>query len=417
LSLEIPVRRHGTVYSSLEIERIFDPRSGAEVARIHQANPGLVARDLARWPVETPPPPSGRAAIFRAVADGLSEGQGAAEHREGVAATTGLTFAQVDAQVARLAGNLEALADRVADINNVPPPIAFVLPSNAPGVHTAWLAALALGHPVALKPGGQEPWTPHRLVELLVESGFPPTFFGVYPGDHQTAAALLGAAPHAVLFGDDQTVAKYADALHVDVRGPGRSKVFLTPDDLEDESLLDALIEGVLGFGGRSCLNTSTVVVAGGTEGDLYGLQGHLERGFAAVADDDLAAWTTPGAAGGIRSWFQGLDGDLEIVRRSDGLEAIRPLASVLLDASAPLARVEAPFPWVSVVAVPEDALPAWPGATLAAAVSPNLPALAQALESGRDTLRVLSANQPTTDASDVDFHLDALRQLTSLSL
>ena len=45
---EIPVLRAGVEYESLETTEVLDVRTGEPVARVHQANAGIVRRDLAR---------------------------------------------------------------------------------------------------------------------------------------------------------------------------------------------------------------------------------------------------------------------------------------------------------------------------------------------------------------------------------
>ena len=46
--LHVPIVRWGQLYTSLDRARLPDVRSGAPVAEVSQANPGLVARDLSR---------------------------------------------------------------------------------------------------------------------------------------------------------------------------------------------------------------------------------------------------------------------------------------------------------------------------------------------------------------------------------
>ena len=418
MSLELPVLRHGSAYASLDTRALCDPRSGETLATIGQANPALVARDLRRWPTVLAPLAEERACLLRQVAARLADSP-SDDHQETrlhIGATTGLTGVQVEAQIARLAMSLQELAGLVPHCAEPRPPVAFVLPSNAPGVHTAWLAALALGHPVALKPGALEPWTPYWLARLLAEEGLPPAFLGIYPGDHDVAAAALEAAPYGVLFGDASTVARYESEPTIDVRGPGRSKAYVTSAAWEDPTVLQGLAEGVSAFGGRSCLNTSTIVLVDGTAEEVRALTSALNEALRGVPDDELAAWPGAGAAEAIASGLRQLsDGQIAplIVRRTDGLEALRPLASAAEDPMSPWAQTEAPFPWVAVTAVASADLTTWTGPTLAASVL-GADRVGRLLQEAGAVLRVVPDGGPTTGATDVRFHLDSLRRLTA---
>ena len=50
--------------------------------------------------------------------------------------------------------------------------LAVHAPGNAPGVHGLWPQALALGYRVAVRPSRREPFTAHRLIHALRQSGF-----------------------------------------------------------------------------------------------------------------------------------------------------------------------------------------------------------------------------------------------------
>src|SRR5712692_8571838 len=53
------------------------------------------------------------------------------------------------------------------------PVLGLVLPSNSPGVHTLWLPVIPMQVGLVLKPGPQEPWTPHRMAAAFFEAGVP----------------------------------------------------------------------------------------------------------------------------------------------------------------------------------------------------------------------------------------------------
>src|SRR5439155_19606126 len=46
--LQIPILRHGQPYSSIDTFDILHHATGQPVARVSQANPGLISRDIAR---------------------------------------------------------------------------------------------------------------------------------------------------------------------------------------------------------------------------------------------------------------------------------------------------------------------------------------------------------------------------------
>ena len=50
--------------------------------------------------------------------------------------------------------------------------LAVHAPGNAPGVHGLWPQALALGYRVAIRPSRREPFTAHRLIHALRQTGF-----------------------------------------------------------------------------------------------------------------------------------------------------------------------------------------------------------------------------------------------------
>ena len=89
--------RQGRAYESLDTLEVADARSGDALAVIGQANPGLVARDITRWPETVAPDGERMAEIFEAAADALLDTSDLDNQAmvERVAATTGLTGDQV----------------------------------------------------------------------------------------------------------------------------------------------------------------------------------------------------------------------------------------------------------------------------------------------------------------------------------
>ena len=417
MSLRIPVYRHGQPYESLESVELHDARSGDVVATIDQANPALVTRDLRRWPSTRAPEPQMMARILSVAADGLLEVDDPSQARTvaGVAATTGLTSTQVQAQMERLATALRALGAHAGDSDRLRPAMGFVLPSNAPGVHASWLTALALGHPVALKPGAREPWTPVRLAELLWSAGLPRAMLGLYPGDHATAQALIEASEYAILFGDDATVERYRQVATIDVRGPGRSKALLTASASREPDLIRALAEAVSEFGGRSCLNTSSIGILDGSPDDADALQRALNDHLRAIPTDELAAWPTREDAVAIQRWLaREVDAASapELVTREDGLCALRPVAFMVDDWEDSIASMEAPCPWVAVTPIPTERADQWTRGALSVSVHGDTVSAEAVVRGLAGVDRVVKPGLFTTHATDIEHHVAALRAL-----
>src|SRR5690606_29005924 len=62
--------------------------------------------------------------------------------------------------------------------------LGVILPSNSAAVNALWIPATALGVPVILKPGRDEPWTPWRLIQAMIAAGLPAEAFSLYPTNH-----------------------------------------------------------------------------------------------------------------------------------------------------------------------------------------------------------------------------------------
>jgi acyl-CoA reductase-like NAD-dependent aldehyde dehydrogenase len=115
---------------------------------------------------------------------------------------------------------------------------------------------------VIIKPGREEPWTPYRLIQSFLAAGCPAEAFGFYPTDHEGAADILKSCGRAVLFGDTNTTAPYANRPGVQIHGPGFSKILIGDDAIEEwPGLIDLMVASISDNGGRSCVNASTVVV------------------------------------------------------------------------------------------------------------------------------------------------------------
>jgi acyl-CoA reductase-like NAD-dependent aldehyde dehydrogenase len=140
--------------------------------------------------------------------------------------------------------------------------LGLVMPSNSPAVNSLWLPAIALKTPVVIKPGRDEPWTPFRLIQAFIAAGVPAEAFGFYPTDHEGAGEILKSCGRALIFGDKNTMAQYANNPAIQLHGPGWSKILVGDDCIENwRDYIDVIAGAISDNGGRSCINASAIVV------------------------------------------------------------------------------------------------------------------------------------------------------------
>jgi acyl-CoA reductase-like NAD-dependent aldehyde dehydrogenase len=413
----LPALRWGEEYPSLTALDLADHRTGAVVGRLSQVNAGLVRRDLKRAAAAG----SALRALTtqqilercRAAAELFLEAelplgggfvQSGADYRAMLAATGGLPLALARANQEKLAGVLRELGTILAGLTRglapaeldvdvgehggIPlwfapetPALGAVLPSNSPGVNALWLPALAFKVPVALKPGSGDPWTPWRLAQALIAAGLPREAFGLYPTDHEGAAAILDGCERALLFGDVRTTAPWAGKPAVEIHGPGRSKVWIGADEIERwERHLDVLVDSIALNGGRSCVNASCVVVPRQADEIAEALAEKLsdlrprplddpEARLAAFADAGLAERIDAGIsaaleANGAREVSAGPRQGQRRVTLA-GSTFLQPTVVRCTRLDHPLANTEYLFPFASVVELADDQALDWMGDTL----------------------------------------------------
>lgn len=409
-AIELPVLRWGEPYRSMDRQALHDLAGARTLAHLHLANAGLLRRDLLRAAAARRAlaglSTDARLACCRRAADLFTEAdlplpggpaQSPAAFQRSLSASTGLPLALVRANMAKLHDALSRAAEVITGLTRGLPttlidtgrgvlpsgqPVAFapttdclgvVLPSNSPGVNSLWLPALALGIPVALKPGRNDPWTPLRLIQALIAAGLPAAAFGFYPSDHEGADALVRGAGRALVFGDQTVAAHYADNPRVEVHGPGHSKVVLGPDEAPHwEQYLDVIVESICANGGRSCVNASAVLTPSHADALAEALARRLAAIVPRAADDPearLAAITTPRLA---EMLDQALDSGLrtpgarEVTaahragpRRVEahGAQYLLPTVVRCDSREHPLAEREFLFPYCSVIQVPPSEL------------------------------------------------------------
>jgi acyl-CoA reductase-like NAD-dependent aldehyde dehydrogenase len=249
------------------------------------------------------------------------------------------------------------------------PVLGLVLPSNSPGVHTLWLPVVALGVGLVMKPGSQEPWTPYRMAAAMVEAGIPAEAIGLYPGATDVGAGILSGCRRSMIFGSAKTVEQYRSNPGVQVHGPGFSKIILGDDCVDDwERYLDMMVESVAINSGRGCINTSAIYASRHTKQIAEALAARLGPVDVKPPHDPeakLAAFTIPGAAKAI---WQQIDGGLKAAgvthmtasygdRLVEGERCgwLRPTVAHCTSPEPEMAKAEYMFPFVSVVACPQD--------------------------------------------------------------
>ena len=140
--------------------------------------------------------------------------------------------------------------------------LAVHAPGNAPGVHGLWPQALALGYRVAIRPSRREPFTAHRLIHALQQTGFRAGDALYLPTDHTVADDVIQAADLAMVYGGQDVVDRYARDPRVLTNGPGRTKILITAEcDWRD--YLDVIVDSIANLGGMACVNATAVLYEG----------------------------------------------------------------------------------------------------------------------------------------------------------
>jgi hypothetical protein len=403
----IPVLRRGHPYESLEKANVTDYRSGSVLATVSQVNAGIIRKDLAKFS-------ESRAALKKFSVSqlieicsragehflngslplgGPGELQSPAQYIENLSATSGLPQVMVRRNMAKIHGALvnmktilngltRGLDPAVLDgcvreqfgvrLNFYPVTqcLGVVMPSNSPAVNSLWLPAIPLKIPVVIKPGREEPWTPFRLIQAFVAAGCPAEAFGFYPTDHEGAAALLHGCGRALVFGDKNTTAAYANNPAIQIHGPGCSKILVGEDEIERwPDFIDLIASTISENGGRSCINVSAVVVPRhaaeiaralaeklgpiaprpSTDGEAR-LAGFANPKMADLIDASIEeGLTTPGASD-ITAAFRAGPRKAQF----EGGTYLRPTLVLCDSFEHPLANREFLFPYASVVNVPQ---------------------------------------------------------------
>jgi hypothetical protein len=295
----IPVLRRGKPYESLDKISVANHRNGEILATVSSVNAGIIRKDLQRIG-------ESRAALKKFSVAQLIEisatagelflngtlpfgdknhTQSPQQYIETLSATSGMPHVMLRRNMQKIHSaltnmktvlngltrglNLEILDAGFGEqfgtkLSFFPTTqaLGLVMPSNSPAVNSLWLPAIALKIPVIIKPGKEEPWTPYRLIQAFIAAGCPAEAFGFYPTDHEGAGEILRSCGRALIFGDKNTTAQYANNPAIQIHGPGWSKILIGDDEIENwRDYLDVMIASISENGGRSCINASAIVV------------------------------------------------------------------------------------------------------------------------------------------------------------
>ena len=407
----IPILRFGTPYESLDSIPVKDHRGGGALAQLSQANPGLIRRDLIRSKDTHSPlrdlPHAEILELCKQAAVLFSNGdlalgvgdktQSSEAYVETLSATSGLPHSLCRRNMAKVTQVLEEMPRVIRGLTRnlstdifdhrvivdhglnlcyypLSQALGVVLPSNSPGVNTLWLPSIALKIPIVLKPGGEEPWTPWRVIQALIAAGCPKEAFCFYPASHEGAQAVLDCCGRSMIFGDSNTVDRYAKNPSISVHGPGYSKIVFGDDQIGHwPKHVDVLVESVTANSGRSCINVSTIIVPSQGKDLAQALAEQLVQIRPMALDDEraaLSAFPNPNVAEFIdTSIAEGLENpgaiDLTASLRDEprlvkfnGSTFLNPSVIYCEDVGHPLVNREYLFPFVTVVEVsPKDTI------------------------------------------------------------
>src|SRR3989441_1232628 len=348
MMLNIPVLRWGRPYTSLEVDNVIHFSTGETLAKVSQANPGLLAKDirqaqrardvLCEIPIRDLVSMMKKAAgLYKDATLPMGDGvQSPDDFARQQSASTGLPEHMCKANMAKnhfVLSNMDRILDcltRGLDLEILSrgygvepsgvmvsyqaqaPVLGLVLPSNSPGVHTLWLPVIPMQVGLVLKPGPQEPWTPYRMTAAFYEAGIPREAISIYPGQGDVGAAVLASCQRSMIFGGTATVERYKGDPRVQAHGPGFSKVLIGDDVVDQwERYIDLIADSVYLNSGRGCINCSGVWASRHTEEIAEALAEKLGPIEALPPDDPnaaLAAFTVPGVAQGV---WKAIEADL----------------------------------------------------------------------------------------------------------
>lgn len=237
--------------------------------------------------------------------------------------------------------------------------LAVHAPGNAPGVHGLWPQALALGYRVAIRPSRREPFTAHRLIHALRQTGFRAGDALYLPTEHAVADDVIRSADLAMVYGGQDVVDRYTRDPRVLTNGPGRTKILITADcDWRD--YLDVIVDSIAKLGGMACVNATAVLYEGDAAPLAHAIAERLSGILPLPNTDERAVLPTTSIeaalalAGHLSAMAAGtipvMGADQVVADLGGGLAALRPAVHLLATPDPTKLNVELPFPcvWVS---------------------------------------------------------------------
>lgn len=442
--MNIPILRLGREYTSYDVVELD---LCGETLTTHTANPGLIRRDLLQIsnakaaldaiPADTLATYCEQAAELFLHAD-LPCGDAVHSPQQYVGSLSALTrlphtlvrmnmgkihaaMSQVRTVIAGLTRNMpldifDKGVTRIDDlvINYFPTTssLGVSLPSNAPAVNSLWIPAVVMKIPVLLKPGREDPFTPLRIVQAMIHAGFPKEAFGFYPTTHEGGDTLLTCCGRGIAFGNDTTLKKYSAFPSISVHGTGRSKILVGEDMIERwPGFLAVMVQSISANGGRSCINTSAILVprlrdeiADALAAELAKIQPHprdhpdaLLCGFAnpTLADgiDDLInAHLKDSGATDVTALHRNTPRKVEVFDQT----YLQPTLISCTDKDHALANTEFMFPYASIVEIPQAEMLANIGQTLVVSAFTEDPRFIEQLLLSPDIERLNLGTFPT---------------------
>lgn len=416
--LNIPVLRWGQPYNSLESDEVRHFITGESIAKVGQANGGLLQRDMKKAdrarealreiPIAELTQKIKKAAdLYLNATLPLGDGsQTPAEFARAQSASTGLpehmcsgnmqknffVLTNMDKMIDALTRGLDPSVlsegygterhggqDCVVSYQAQTPVLGLVLPSNSPGVHTLWLPVIPMQVGLVLKPGPQEPWTPYRMASAFFEAGIPREAISIYPGGPEVGAAVLASCPRSLIFGGTPTVEMYKGNPRVQAHGPGFSKILLGDDVVDHwDQYIDIMADSIYLNSGRGCINCSGVWASRHTREIAEALAERLGPVETLPPEDPkagLAPFTVPGQAQAV--WGM-IEADLKESGVTDMTSKfgarlvekercayLRPVIAHCSSPDAAIAKKEYMFPFATVVECPQEKMIASIGQTL----------------------------------------------------
>lgn len=378
--MEVPLWRGGREHRSLD-QRIIHSYRGAPVGRVHQAPPLLAAPTVASLRRAAPLTGRDLPVLWEQIAragDALDReslaGCSPEEHARLITLATGAPIADARRGLSELAEGLRRIRHALAwqapggDLaafqhRRVVYPdgryyawtpagqvLGFIAPSNHPVVHLTWVLALAMGWTVALRPGGEDPFTPWRVLQALAGAGFPMDRVALLPGPHELVPVLVEACDRTVAYGGPALARLLGRDARVLFNGPGHSKVLVEQPDEGAVWVPDFLVESILHDGGRKCTCASAVVVLGEDGGVLD----EVDRRLKALPLLDPLDPAARVPAWPIAEAVRQTPAELAVV---DGVAFARPALLRCASPAAPFGQ-ELPAPWATAVELPAGADP-----------------------------------------------------------